>query len=471
MVMRLWLVVSLSLISVTAWGSPVAPIEVTLTQPDGTRFKARPRGDEYGDWMETLDGRTIVQKDGEWFYAVAGPDGSVAASTASVNSVFGKALDMYPKHLHVPVAPSVREVYLPRKLGAPLGTGLTHTQYVLTILVDFTDTSFTYTASSFQSLVYGASSSVKDFYLENSYNNFTVTPATESYGTANDGIIEVSMAYVHPDFGNNWSDPNRAKLVRDAISAADPYISYSSYDSDADNSVSASELAIFIIPAGYEASYGGATYAKTPNVWGHMSSASAGPHDTVYLGPYAMAGEVHGRTDFGSDHQATIGVMCHELGHLMLGLPDLYDTDYSSEGIGEWGVMSSGNWNKTGTYQGDCPAHFSAYCKAVTDLVTPTDIDTAVTSESILSGSHTASIKRLWIDKYKSPTREYFLVENRQKAGYDTGLPGDGLANMARRRVGGRRRSARCMGHLPAARDMVSRRGYLGDRRCRDGIR
>ena len=56
---------------------------------------------------------------------------------------------------------------------------------------------------------------------------------------------------------------------------------------------------------------------------------------------------------------AKIGVCAHELGHLLFGFPDLYDTDDSSEGVGNWCLMGGGSWNGNG----DIPAHPSAWCK------------------------------------------------------------------------------------------------------------
>ena len=49
-----------------------------------------------------------------------------------------------------------------------------------------------------------------------------------------------------------------------------------------------------------------------------------------------------------------IGTFSHEMGHA-LGLPDLYDTyspDGSSEGLGEWDLMGSGNHRRQ-----DAPTH------------------------------------------------------------------------------------------------------------------
>jgi M6 family metalloprotease-like protein len=58
--------------------------------------------------------------------------------------------------------------------------------------------------------------------------------------------------------------------------------------------------------------------------------------DSGHNGGYAQFGEIH------LDHQATIGIMVHELGH-DITWPDLYDTDGSSDGVGVWSIMGSGS--------------------------------------------------------------------------------------------------------------------------------
>ena len=64
-----------------------------------------------------------------------------------------------------------------------------------------------------------------------------------------------------------------------------------------------------------------------------------------------------------------IGVFCHEFGHV-LGLPDLYDTDNSSEGLGQWCLMASGSWGGNGSSP-QTPTHMSAWCKQKLGWVTP----------------------------------------------------------------------------------------------------
>ncbi|MCV5901673.1 immune inhibitor A, partial [Escherichia coli] len=74
--------------------------------------------------------------------------------------------------------------------------------------------------------------------------------------------------------------------------------------------------------------------------------------------------------DYQVDHQATLGVIVHELGHLMLGLPDLYARN-SDASIGSWGVMGAGSWAKKpgDSYSGDTPVNMSAWSKHAAGFV------------------------------------------------------------------------------------------------------
>src|SRR5262249_35433672 len=115
-----------------------------------------------------------------------------------------------------------------------------------------------------------------------------------------------------------------------------------------------------------------------------------------------------------------IGVCCHELGHLLFGFPDLYDTDYSSAGIGNWCLMSGGSWNGGG----DLPAHPSAWCKVNQDWVSATTVSTSGTL-TLPDVKTSKNVARLW--KNGTGGSEYFLVENRELTGYDAGLPAGGM--------------------------------------------
>src|SRR3972149_3194223 len=89
-----------------------------------------------------------------------------------------------------------------------------------------------------------------------------------------------------------------------------------------------------------------------------MSSVGYPIVDGKTIQQYAQFGERHG------NHLATIGIMAHELGHLMFSLPDLYDTDGSSEGIGAFDLMGSGSWGAASeTNNGSYPTQLSAWSK------------------------------------------------------------------------------------------------------------
>jgi immune inhibitor A len=66
---------------------------------------------------------------------------------------------------------------------------------------------------------------------------------------------------------------------------------------------------------------------------------------------------------------AKLGVIAHELGHLLFGWPDLYDSGPKggrvTEGLGDWCLMASGSWNNNGR----TPGYPSAWCRHVQGLV------------------------------------------------------------------------------------------------------
>jgi len=433
------LILIISIIScANTWAGPAAPLEFEIHQPDGTTFIAIPRGDEFSNWTETLQGHSIVKVIDTWYYAEKDLSGELIASPDPVGGLDPAALRTLPLHLAPDPDPQVFEPATVRKIPRSVSysskkdfqsqvqsLAVSHTQATLIILVDYDDRAFTYSDASFQSLILGGTNSVRDYFLDNSYGGFTLVGASENYDTIDDGIIHVLSPKNHPDQGGDI--PLSRLEAREIVALADASVDYSIYDADNNGELSPDELSIVIILAGYDNAYGGDN-ALAPRVWPHKSSFSDLSLDDVVLSPYTMFGETHASYSGANVHQATIGIMAHELGHLMLGLPDLYDTDKGSAGIGDWGLMGSGSWNRVGRWSGDSPSHLSAWSKVATRFTLPIDIDTPQSDVSIASASGSEVAKRVWIDKYKTGLSwEYLLIENRQKTGYDTGLPGDGL--------------------------------------------
>ncbi len=112
-----------------------------------------------------------------------------------------------------------------------------------------------------------------------------------------------------------------------------------------------------------------------------------------------------------------VGVLAHETGHA-LGLPDLYDYDASSQGIGAWGLMGTGSHNARHS-----PAHLSAWEKEQLGWVA---VKWLKQSGVVTFGPVE---KDATVYRYDLPHRsgEYLLFENRQRLGSDKFLPGHGL--------------------------------------------
>ncbi|HHI03750.1 MAG TPA: M6 family metalloprotease domain-containing protein, partial [candidate division Zixibacteria bacterium] len=287
---------------------------------------------------------------------------------------------------------------------------------VLIILVDFPDLPYTdgYVAATpddFDSLLLSENmnptGSMTEFYKENSYGQFII-------------VGDIAGWYMAPNDHGYYTDyctgggdgtyPTSAdKLVEDVVNLADPDVDFSLYDNDGDGYVDG----LFVVHSGTPYEDGNDNCA----IWSHAGGMLNPQYlDGVTIDLYSMEGEESGMlSSFGQ-----VGLFAHEFGHV-LGLPDLYDTDYSSRGCGEWTVMSFGSWNDYGR----TPPHFDPWCKKQLGFIDYNICTENITEADFPAVEYDPAIYRLWAEGTSGD--EYFLVENRRQYGFDLFVPGEGL--------------------------------------------
>jgi M6 family metalloprotease-like protein len=304
----------------------------------------------------------------------------------------------------------------------------------LVLLVDYPDKPAQVSRNYFQEMMFGINyppsapqGSFRDFYREMSYGTFDVT------GTINDGTIawirlpRNSNYYAAGCFGiglgtNCESYPQNAQgMVEDAVVAARNLgIDFGSFDANNDGMVDS----LFVVHSGP----GGETSGNANDIWSHAWVART----PIYTGSTNLTGQpvfVSGYTMepeyISAPNDLTMGVFAHEFGHSRFGLPDLYDVDYSSSGVGRWSLMAGGVWN--GTPGGATPAHMDAWSKYHAGFLVPTKVTSTLTNEAIDQAATSPDVYQVLDGAASPPTGEYFLIENRQRAGFDIGLPHSGL--------------------------------------------
>jgi len=146
-----------------------SPELIDLTQADGTTFKARKWGDELLHGWETVDGYTIIFDGvlGSWVYAVNGSDGSLSSSSNVVGSDYRAALTKHKRPVKntLPNKASMKYSRLPVLKSSQRAIASTGTANIPVILINFKDTTTTYTASDFNNLLFSAGNySMKDYY-------------------------------------------------------------------------------------------------------------------------------------------------------------------------------------------------------------------------------------------------------------------------------------------------------------------
>jgi immune inhibitor A len=292
----------------------------------------------------------------------------------------------------------------------PLGkTALVGDENILTIIVDFSDKTCQVNPAKFDTLVYfNRTGTVTNYYLEVSYNQLTLTSPNlpSSFGWRR--APQTYSYYVNAQNGIGSYPHNSQKLVEDLVDQVDPLLDFSQFDNDNDGYVDG----LIIVHSGPGAEYTG----SNNDIWSHQWGISPRLKDGVYISTYSIEPEY-----WVSPGDMTCGVFCHELGHVF-GLIDLYDTDYSSEGVGKWSLMAGGSWNGN---LGSSPAHLDAYSKIALGFGQSQQLLFNLSEATLPAVETNPTFYRAWTNGNSG--NEYFLIENRQKTGYDTYIPAAGL--------------------------------------------
>ena len=212
-----------------------------------------------------------------------------------------------------------------------------------------------------------------------------------------------------------------AELRRQVLDAVDPSLDFSRFDNDGRDGVPDSgddDGYVDFVAFYYATDCAGGSRAGA--IWPHRGAME--PYET---GDVGASGRMIRIADYvilpaqdpRSCGPAHIGVLAHEAAHAF-GLPDLYDYDGSSRGIGSWGLMGTGSHASPHS-----PAHLGPWAKEQLGWVR---VDRIGTGERLMLPPVQRSARVLRHD-LRDGTGRYLLLENRARQGSDRDLPGHGL--------------------------------------------
>ena len=385
-------------------------------------------GDEFYHWMTTSDGyiidtdsvhayRYIVPQEGNWKFSdiiAHNPDERNANERQFLQQCGNSAIEKLTQERMntIQVQRERQKVVECVPTETPPNTG---TCRVLSVLVEFPDMRFTKTKTEFNALmnqvgykINGSAGSVRDFYRECSNGKLDVVSTV---------IGPIMTPKASNNYRNSFEDlsTNPQKLIADILPKIDDLIDFSQFDGNNDGFVDC----IHIVFAGCGQSNNPGVGLMHPF---QTNFSIAGKKDGKKISSCIFTPELYQN---GKDEIATIGTICHELGHI-LGAYDFYDLDGAQNGLGKYyatgayDLMGGGSWNNNGK----CPAHPNPYVKSyVYGWLTPRMITAQPTHYHLSPTISTPAVYR--INTHRE--NEYFLLENRAKMGFDAKIPCGGL--------------------------------------------
>lgn len=392
----------------------------TITLEDGTTIRAELVGDEHGHCWKAANGQLYHMADvNKKFYEPISMEKAVALRTKNIEAE--KKLKAEYDAICKPAKA------LPLTASNAIATGSTTkysgTKRCLVILVEFQDLKFEegHDKALFERIINepgytsdeGYVASVRDFYRDQSYGTFDI-----DFTVAGPYTLDYNYSYYGKDQSSQNRDVHVQEMITEAIEKADNDVFYQYYDWNNDKSA---EL-VFIIYAGRGQADGG----NDDTIWPHKAEINPVMKDKTYISTYACAPELQRGGANAADPRDNeslldgIGTICHEFSHCM-DLPDAYDSYYSGfAGMGLWSIMAEG------CYLGDNfrPCGYTAYEKIFCGWIDPIMLteNTSVEGMPAIGDEPVA-----YCIPHPATKNEYYLLENRQRKGWDSSLYGDGL--------------------------------------------
>jgi immune inhibitor A len=290
--------------------------------------------------------------------------------------------------------------------------------HIKVLLVDFPDREGVLSLDHYETLLFSKgrypTGSLAEYYHEVSLGNVEVTGSIHGWLR----MPEPYSFYTNNESGTKWNSypRNAPRLAEDAVNIAKGY--GITFEPELDKFKQGIVTALFLIHAGRGAETTHPTI-RGREIWSHKwqlrnpVEVSPGLFATIYLTvPY----------------DCKIGVCAHELGHLVFQWQDFYDPNYDEDGnewagSGQWDLMAGGSYNGNG---GTRPAHPAALHKLQHNWLKAKPITASTPGVEIPPYSATSGkVIRLKSKAYKS--KQYLLLENRSRRGFDSDLPGEGL--------------------------------------------
>lgn len=403
---RILLSISAVLAAIAIQAMPVKPgICRNITLADGTVVKAELVGDEHLTYWRTADGACYIQTPSAGVFSKvelsalqSEYDAVVAQKAAREKAILESARTSMP----------VKKVE---------GSKFQGKKKCLVILANFADTKFKpeHTLDLYKQIINGENYSDETLGFKGSVRDYFKAQSGGQFEIDFDVVGPVDLPKGYAGYGkNDASGRDQAALVypmvEDAVNLAkDQVTDWKQYDWDGDGLVEE----VFVLYAGH----GQAKYPQDPDlVWPHKSAIDPMTvADGVKVSVYACSSEL-GATEAIDG----IGAFCHEFSHCM-GLKDHYDINGRGYGTGFWDIMCFGCYNGNSFLPAEYNSYEKMFCGWKEPIVLNAEPQKIEGMKALAAGGDT------YIFYNDGNENEYYMLENRQKTGWDAALPGEGL--------------------------------------------